>query len=149
MYLREKVKCILKKDAEKIADFVEEMYEYFPEQVEKMINEQYYGCHLKDEEVYEKAVSYLVNPDGSKGAKWDVDEIIKKSGIDISEKDYTELDYAYIVNMLYSDYGSKIKDPDIIMSMAELYLEDKDYPGEASERAYCDAKKRIKYFMEK
>ena len=30
--------------------------------------------------------------------------------------------------------------------MAKNYLEDEDYYGEANERAYCDARKRIKYY---
>ena len=51
--------------------------------------------------------------------------------------------------MLYSDYGLKIKDPELLLDMAVLYLEDEDYPGEASERAYKNAKKRVKYFDDK
>lgn len=147
--LREKVKTILKKDAERIADFVEDMYSLYPEEVAKMVDEMYLGCHLRDKDMYDKAVSYFVNQDGSKGAKWSVSDISSKSGIDFDKKDYTELDYAYVVNNLYSDYGSKIKDPELLLDMAVMYLEDDDYPGEASERAYKNAKKRIKYFENK
>lgn len=146
MHIREKVKTILKKDAERIADFVEDMYSLYPDEVGKMVEEMYLGCHLRDEKIYEKAVSYFVNPDGAKGAKWSVSDIKEKAGIDFDKKEYTELDYAYVVNMLYSDYGSKIKDPEILLDMAVMYLEDEDYPGEPSERAYKNAKKRIKYF---
>ena len=144
--LRDKVKAILKKDAERIADFVDDMYSLYPEEVSKMIDELYLGCHIRDEKMYNKAISYFINPDGTKGAKWSVADIVYKSGIDFEKKDYTEMDYAYVVNMLYSDYGSKIKDPELLLDMAVMYLEDEDYPGEASERAYKNAKKRIKYF---
>lgn len=89
------------------------------------------------------------NVDGTKGAKWTVADIVNKSGIDFEKKGYTERDYAYVVNMLYSDYGSKIKDPELLLDMAVMYLEDDDYPGYACERAYKNAKKRIHYFEEK
>ena len=146
MNLREKVKTILKKDAERIADFVEDMYSLYPDEVGRMVEEMYLGCHIRDEKMYEKAVSYFINPDGSKGAKWTVSDIVNKSGIDFDKKDYTKHDYAYVVNMLHSDYGSKIKDPELLLDMAVMYLEDEDYPGEASERAYKNAKKRIRYY---
>lgn len=149
MNIREKVKTILKKDAERIADFVEDMYDLYPDEVSRMVDEMYLGCHIRDENFYNKAVSYFVNNDGSKGAKWTVEDIVSKSGINFDKKDYTDLDYAYVVNMLYSDYGNKIKDPDLLLDMAVQYLEDEDYPGEASERAYKNAKKRTKYFTEK
>lgn len=149
MNIREKVKHILKKDAERIADFVEDMYSLYPEEVAKMIDEMYLGCHIRDKEMYEKAISYIVNPEGTKGAKWTIADIVNKSGIDFDKKDYTEMDYAYVVNMLYSDYGSKIKDSELLLDMAVMYLEDDDYPGYASERAYKNAKKRIRYFEEK
>ena len=61
--LREKVKTILKKDAERIADFVEDMYSLYPEEVAKMVDEMYLGCHIRDKDMYDKAVSYLVNQD--------------------------------------------------------------------------------------
>lgn len=149
MNFREKVKTILKKDAERITDFVEDMHSLYPEEVAKMVDEMYYGCHIREKEMYDKAVSYLINPDGSKGSKWTVEDIKAKAGIDFDKKDYTALDYAYVVNMLYSDYGSKIKDPELLLDMAVMYLEDDDYPGDPSERAYKNAKKRIKYFDEK
>jgi hypothetical protein len=69
-----------------------------------------------------------------------------KSGIDFNTfKAYTLWDLAYMVNMHYSDYGDFLA-TDMLFKMAKRDLEDKDYPGEASERAYKDAKKRIRYF---
>nr|DAQ66518.1 MAG TPA: hypothetical protein [Caudoviricetes sp.] len=58
------------------------------------------------------------------------------------------MDYAYTLNMKYSDIGDLIS-TDMLMKIAKRYLEDKDYYGDPSERAYFDAKERIKYFEEK
>jgi hypothetical protein len=50
-----------------------------------------------------------------------------------------------MANMHYSDYGDFLS-ADMLIKMAKRDLEDKDYPGDPTERAYKDAKKRIKYF---
>ena len=62
------------------------------------------------------------------------------------EKEYTCYDYAYVVNMLYSDYGNIFTEPVYYLKMARNYLTDADYYGTASERAYHDAMLRIAYF---
>jgi len=53
------------------------------------------------------------------------------------------------MNMLWSDYCNVFTDTGYYIKMAQNYLEDADYMGDASERAYKNAKKRIKYFTEK
>lgn len=126
-------------------DMVMQFAEDMPEQFETALLEYEYGCHIVSKEMYNEAVAHFKNPDGTKGAKWSVEDVENKSGINFDAKDYTELDYAYIANMLYSDYGNIINS-DLILKMARAYLEDSDYPGDASERAYYNAKKRIKYF---
>lgn len=50
--------------------------------------------------------------------------------------------------MLWSDYCNVFTETNYYLKMAQNYLEDPDYTGDASERAYKDAKKRIKYFKE-
>lgn len=99
--------------------------------------------------MYEKAVD-LLEWVGDKGnsARWNVDDIVRLSGIDFAKKEYTDYDYAYVVNMLYSDYCNIFTDSSYYMKMAKNYLEDPDYCGIASERAYNNAKKRIKYDKE-
>lgn len=62
---------------------------------------------------------------------------------------FYELDYAYVVNMLYSDYCHIFTEPTYYLKMAEAYLMDSDYPGVADERAYHNAIKRINYFKNK
>lgn len=121
--------------------------EKMPESFAITMYEDEYGCHIFSEDLYEEATSYFVNPDGSKGPHWSITTIKEKSGIDFDTKDYTCYDYAYVVNMLYSDYSIVFVEPTYYLKMAKAYLTDEDYPGEdASERAYHDAVHRIEYF---
>ena len=126
-------------------DMVMQFAEDMPDQFETALLEYEYGCHIVSREMYNEAVAHFKNTDGTKGAKWSIEDVENKSGVNFDAKDYTELDYAYIANMLYSDYGNIINS-DVILKMARAYLEDSDYPGCASERAYHNAKKRIKYY---
>lgn len=129
-------------DYEMMMKFADEM----PDEFEMAIMEYENGCHIATKKMYDEAVSYFENPNGTEGAHWDVDTIRMKSGIDFNTfKAYTLWDLAYMVNMHYSDYGDFLA-TDMLFKMAKRDLEDKDYPGEASERAYKDAKKRIRYF---
>lgn len=131
-------------DHEMVMMFAEDM----PDEFEMVIMKYKYGCHIGSKRMYEEAVSYFENNDGTEGAHWDINAIKNRAGIDFTNKKYTLLDYAYMVNMHYSDYGEKIS-ADTIFWMAKKDLEDKDYPGEPSERAYKNAKKRIKHYKDK
>lgn len=131
-------------DNELIMTFIEQM----PQEAICVFDYMLYGYHIVSKEMYEDAVDCLVNQDGSKGAKWSLTEIENKINIDFDNKDYTLMDYAYTLNMKYSDIGDLIS-TDMLMKIAKRYLEDKDYYGDPSERAYFDAKERIKYFEEK
>ena len=129
-------------DKEMIATFIEEM----PEEAIMLFDKMMYGCHIVDKEMYDEAVNLLkwVNDKG-KGAKWSVSDIKSVANIDFDNKDYYELDFAYVMNMLWSDYCDVFTEPMYYVKMSKNYLEDPDYMGDASERAYKDAKKRIKY----
>lgn len=106
-----------------------------------------YGCHIYDEAMYNEAVSYLEWANGKgKGAKWDVDTLTKLSGIDFEKTNFFEYDFAYVANMLWSDYCEIFTDTTYYLKMAKLYLTDPDYPGKADERAYKSAMKRIEYY---
>lgn len=127
-------------------EIVDEWRENMPDEFIKFIYESEYGCHIVDEGMYDEAVSYLKwSNDKGNGAKWSVDEIKAVANIDFDSKDYYELDYCYVINMLYSDYCDVFTEPSYYVKMAKNYLEDKDYWGDPSERAYKNAKKRIKY----
>lgn len=128
-------------DNELIMTFIEQM----PAEAIIVFDFMLYGYHIVSKEMYEKAVQYFVNPDGSKGAKWSIDEVKNKTNIDFDSKDYTLLDFAYTLNMKYSDIGD-ITSTEMLLKYSKRYLEDADYYGDPSERAYYDAKERIKYF---
>lgn len=131
-------------DNELIMTFIDQM----PQEAICLFDYMLYGYHIVSKEMYENAVDCLVNQDDSKGPKWSLTEIENKVNIDFDNKDYTLMDYAYALNMKYSDIGDLIS-TDMLMKIAKRYLEDKDYYGDPSERAYFDAKERIKYFEEK
>ena len=126
-------------------DMVMEFAQDMPDEFETALMEYKYGCHIATKSMYDEAVSYFENQDGTEGAHWDINTIKAKAGIDFNTKEYTLWDYAYMVNMHFSDYGDKIS-TDLIFFMAKRDLEDKDYYCNPSERAYKDAKRRIKHY---
>ena len=127
---------------------VNEWKEDMPEQFTAYHLKKRYGCHIVDKSMYNDATELFewIDDKGT-GAKWSVEDIKNVSGIDFNSKDYTLLDFAYTVNMIFSDNCNvdSLKTNDYIR-MAKNYLEDTDYMGNASERAYHDAIKRIRYF---
>jgi hypothetical protein len=112
-------------------------------------NDEKEDYHLENEDQYKCAVKLLewIDEKGH-GEKWAVDEIARLANINFAEKDYTKYDFAYIMNMLFSDNNNVFNEPMYYLKMSKNYLEDPDYMGEASERAYINARKRIKYFKE-
>ena len=128
---------------------VEEWRELMPEQFTRKMLKKKYGCHIVDNDTYNEAVELLDWVDGKgQGAKWSIEDIKRVSEIDFSTKDYTLLDFAYTINMLYSDYCNVFTDANYYIRMAKNYLEDTDYMGKPEERAYHNAIKRINYFTE-
>lgn len=135
----------LKEDPEYAIKLIAEWRDEMPEEYIKKMFEEEYGCHIAyNTEMYEEAVS-LLKWAGNKGEgeKWSVEDVEKVSGIDFDDKEYYPLDFAYVMNMLYSDYCDIFTETSYYVKMARNYLEDSDYPGEADERAYKNAKKRI------
>lgn len=126
---------------------VAEWKEDMPEQFTMFHLKKRYGCHIVDKSMYDKATDLFewVDEKGT-GAKWSVSDIKSVSGIDFSTKDYTLLDFAYVMNMLWSDNCNVFTDTSYYLKMTRNYLEDADYMGDASERAYHNAIKRIRYF---
>ena len=128
---------------------VEEWRELMPEQFTRKMLKKKYGCHIVDNDTYNEAVEFLDWVDGKgQGAKWSIEDIRQVSGIDFNTKDYTLLDFAYTMNMLYSDYCNVFTDANYYIRMAKNFLEDADYTGKPDERAYHSAIKRINYFTE-
>lgn len=143
-------KTKVKEDDTFAEKLVEVLKEKMPTEFAKYMYEAEYGCHIVEREIYDKAISYLrwSDEDGT-GAKWEVETIVKLVDINFDKTKYTKFDYAYVVNMLYSDYCHIFTDSDYYLQMAKAYLTDDDYPGIADERAYKNAIKRICYFEKK
>ena len=117
-----------------------------PHEFAKLMYEKKYGHHIYDREMYNEGVDTLKwVEDKGKGAKWTYDEVIKLSNINFGAKKYNECDYAYVVNRLYSLYCNVFTEPSYYLKMAKNYLEDPNYPGDPSERAYHCIAERQKY----
>ena len=116
-------------DELKIKDY--EMYE----ELELDLYKEMYGCHFNDW-LLEKALSKMVNEDGSKGGHWTLEQTQNVArSLGIKYEDFNAYDWCYVMNMIYSDYyGSVPNDVDTYGKMAKKFLEDKD----AKEgKAYC------------
>ena len=138
--MHEHIKHMIKHNPHRVMEIIEEMAEFFGAEVF-----DYFDNHIRTKECYDKFVSNFKNFDGTKGPHWAEQIIESKSNIDFSKKEYTLYDYAYVVNMRYSDDGD-LMPVDNLFKAAQRYLEDVDYYGNPSERAYFDAKKRTEYF---
>ena len=133
-------------DHELVMTFIEDM----SDEASMLFDKLLFGCHIGTRDFYDKVVSLLEWSNGSgKGEKWSPKEVEQASGINFDDKDYYLYDFAYIMNMLYSDYGHIFVDTNQYIKMSKAYLEDADYMGDPAERAYHNAKKRIKYHDEK
>lgn len=93
-----------------------------------------YKLSSKDIKKWEKE---LENADGTKGKKWDTDQIrqvAQQHGIRFDE--YSPELLTAIANMLYSDYCKVLgSDMMLYVKMAKAFLEDDDFEGEPEEKA--------------
>ena len=86
---------------------IRELEKYDPEYVVHMVNHLAKGDHLTTKEDYHHCVEGLEWAD-KKGAgeKWMFEDIIRKAdkilAIDFDKEEYTEYDFAFVVNMLYA-----------------------------------------------
>lgn len=87
----------------------------------------------KDIKKWEKG---LENADGTKGKKYDVEQIeqvAKQHGIRFSE--YSPEVFTMVVNMMYADYCKVLgSDMMIYVKLAKAFLEDDDFDGEPEEK---------------
>ena len=107
----------------KIKAFDEKLYE----DLEICLYKEVYGCHF-NKWLLEKALSEMVNEDGTKGGRWTLEEttsIAKSNNVDFVG--YNEYDWCYVINMVYSDfYGAIPNDTQVYAKIARKFLEDKD-----------------------
>lgn len=134
-----KLAKVLKHDKNKMFEIFEDLEEKFGDL------EEFFTCHIEDLKTYNEFMSVVKNFDGTHGGHWTPEQIKAIAKIDFNATPYTCYDYVYVVNMRYSDDGQRMNQEQIFAS-AKDYLEDVDYWGDASERAYTEGKKRYKYF---
>ena len=128
----------------KFKEKFEEIYDDWAEEIE-----EYFAEHITNEKQYKRYTDCFENFDETKGPHWSVEEIKDKVNIDFSMKNYTCFDYAYAVNMRYSDDGDLMPVENLFKS-AKRFLEDKDSGfKDPSTRAYHDGKHRHLRFMKK
>lgn len=142
--IEEMMKSGKREDYENMGKMIGKMFdtmkEHDPEIYEEMEETLYcivYGYHF-NEKTLEKVLPLFVNDDGTKGAKWSLDEtnqIMRKNGI--RSNDYNECDFCYTMNMYYSDHcvtltKFKVNEIDMYVELVLDFLEDKDgIPGKA------------------
>lgn len=128
-----------------LIDQFDELKRSMPELYEQMECELYehvYGPHFNKRK-YECAASKLENQDGTNGPHWTVQQVVdyaKSHGIQFQP--YNEYDFAYALNMLYSDYYGAV--PDSVESyfrLAKAFLDDRDAPEGKAYRYYIAMKR--------
>ena len=106
---------------------------------------EWFLCHIETLDMYNKFSKWFENFDGTSVPHWSIEQLKNLHPIDYTQTAYTCYDFAYVANMKYSDEGDLMSTDNIFIS-AKRYLEDKDYYGDPSERAYHDGHKRNEYF---
>lgn len=98
--------------------------------MEMKLYEHIHGQHF-NKRMYECAVKGMKNEDGTTGPHWAFDDIIavaKSKGVTFNKK-YNEYDFAYAMNMIYSDFSEVMSGSnDNFVKMAKAFLEDRDAP---------------------
>lgn len=143
--ITEKIEYLIEKYPEKVLEFAKHMYNKDPEIVERMLDYPEDADHITNRRKYDDLVERIKWVDGNgRGAKWSFEDIKKNSRIDFSNVDYTEFDYAYLVNMLYAKCCKYITDPSIYLKLAKCLLEDRDEETKIYRGAYQDKQKYSK-----
>lgn len=141
--IKEKIEYLIEKNPEKVMELAKHMYKQDPEIVERMLDYPEDAEHITNRRKYDELVERIrwYDNNNGRGAKWNFEDIKKNSRIDFSNVDYTEYDYAYLVNMLYAKCCRYITDPSIYLKIAKCLLEDRDEETRIYHGAYSRPKK--------
>lgn len=140
--ITEKLEYMIEKNPDKVLELAKHMYRQNPEIVEKMLEYPDDADHISHRRKYDELVERIKWADGNgRGAKWSFEDIKKNSRIDFSNVDYTEFDYAYLVNMLYAKCNKYISDPSVYLKLAKCLLEDRDEETKIYRGAYHNQKR--------
>lgn len=140
--IREKIEYMIEKCPDKVVEFAKHMYKHAPEAVERMLETFEDDGHLTNKRKYDELVQNVkwVNGNG-RGERWAFEDVKKASKIDFSNVDYTEFDFAYLVNMLYAKCCKEFTDMSFYTKLAKCLLEDKDEETKVYRGAYANSKK--------
>ena len=92
-----------------------------------------YGYHFS-RWLLDKALSSLVNEDGTKGPHWSLEDTTNVAAqYNVEFVNFDKYDWCYVLNMIYSDYyGAVPDDISYYVKLAKKFLHDKDAePGKA------------------
>lgn len=97
------------------------------DELELCLYKEVYGCHFNSW-LLEKALSEMINEDGTKGGHWTIDDTTSVArSVGVEFKNFNEYDWCYVMNMVYSDYYGVINnDAGSYAKIAKRFLEDKD-----------------------
>lgn len=137
--LIEKFEYMVEKHPDKVVEFAKKMYRQNPEEIEKMLHQaKTDGGHIANRRKYDDLIEKLKWSNGNgRGAKWSFEDIKKNSRINFNNVDYTEYDYAYLVNMLYAKCCKEYTDPSMFLKLAKCLLEDTDEETKLYHGAYA------------
>ncbi len=124
--MMEEFEYMLEENPEKVMEYMKHLYHHNPEAVKKMLMTYEDNGHIRDKKTYEKIVEGLEWSDKQGyGEKWTVDKIKESAGIKFDETDFSEFDFAYLVNFLYAKCCKYIQDGYTYLKIARGILEDK------------------------
>ncbi len=124
---RNKIEYMIEKRPDKVAEMIEKVYKHNPDIIEEMLEYPEDAEHIPSRKKYEELINKVKWADGNgRGAKWSFEDIKRNSKINFDNVDYTEYDYAYLVNMLYAKCCKHITDPSLYLKLAKCLLEDSD-----------------------
>ncbi len=143
--LTEKIEYMIEKSPEKVIEFAKHMYRHDPQAVERMLETFEDDGHIINKRKYDELIEKVKWSNGNgRGERWKFDEIKKMSKIDFTNVDYTEFDFAYLVNMLYAKCCKEFSDMSLFIKLAKCLLEDKDEETKVYQGAYTHKKKHKK-----
>lgn len=125
---------------EMTSDFIEKVRTRMPQEVEQFLMK----IDLKlnphfTEETAKYAVAHMNNEDGTTGEHWDygtTSEVLRSKSLM-----FTQPDWYYVLNMMYSDYYHEDEDADYYIDLAIDFLKDKDAPDGKAKKYYLAMKK--------
>lgn len=95
------------------------------EELEMELYEDIHGCHFS-ESLLHKALSCMVNEDGTKGGHWTLEDT---TSLAPELKHYNKYDWCFVMNMMYSDFYKVLgSDVQMYVRMSKAFLQDEDAP---------------------